>query len=133
MTLPSANRGNVYTLDTNAIIYFLKGDETAVKRLEKIFAKNVPIYISTLTEVELFGFPDLAPKEEEQIEALLRTLAIIPVDSRIARIAGEIRSRYRVKISDSVIAATATFTGTTLLTRNIHDFKPIPELTVLSI
>ena len=68
--------------------------------------------------------------ESEHIEAILRTVAVIPVDSRIARTAGLIRRTYRANIADSVIAATAFFTGTTLLTRNIRDFRNIPNLSV---
>jgi len=49
----------VYTLDTNAIIYYLKDDPEAVPALRKIFSEDTPLYISTITEPELFGFPAL--------------------------------------------------------------------------
>jgi predicted nucleic acid-binding protein len=120
----------VYTLDTNAIIYYLKDDPDAVAALSEIFSQDTPLYISAITEIELFGFPTLSDQEEEQVEALLRTVAVIPIDSRIARTAGLIRRTYRANIADSVIAATALFTGTTLLTRNTRDFRKIPNLSV---
>ena len=123
----------MYTLDTNTIIYYLKDDPDAVAVLTDIFSQDTPLYISAVTEIELFGFPMLSDQEAEQIEALLRTVAVIPVDSRIARTAGLIRRTYRVNIADSVIAATALFTGTTLLTRNIRDFRKIPNLSVRQI
>ena len=123
----------MYTLDTNTIIYYLKDDPDAVTALRDIFLQDTPLYISAVTEIELFGFPTLSDPEAEQIEALLRTVAVIPVDSRIARTAGLIRRTYRVNIADSVIAATALFTGTTLLTRNIRDFRKIPNLSVRQI
>ncbi len=123
----------MYTLDTNTIIYYLKDDPDAVAELRNIFLQNTPLYISAVTEIELFGFPLLSDQEVEQIEALLRTVAVIPVDSRIARTAGLIRRAYRVNIADSVIAATALFTGTTLLTRNLRDFRKIPNLSVRQI
>lgn len=118
----------MYTLDTNAIIYYLKGDEDSVRILNEIFSENLPLYVSALTETELFSFSRLTPRDVERIEGLIRTVAVIPVDSRIARIAGLLRRKYRLAIADSVIAATALFTGTTLLTRNIRDFKKIPNL-----
>ena len=118
----------MYTLDTNAIIYYLKDDPEAVAALREIFSEDTPLYISTITEAELFGFPTLSDQEAEQIDSLLRTVAVIPVDSRIARTAGLIRRTCRVNIADSVIAATALFTGTTLLTRNTRDFRKIPNL-----
>jgi predicted nucleic acid-binding protein len=123
----------VYTLDTNAIIYYLKDEAAAVKTLTKIFSEDAPLYISAITEVELFGFPNLADAESDQITELLRTIAVIPLDSQIARTAAEIRRSYRCSIADSVIAATALFTGTKLLTRNIADFKKIAGLEVQTI
>ena len=123
----------MYTLDTNTIIYYLKDDPDAVAVLKDIFSQDTPLYISAVTEIELFSFPTLNDQEAEQIEALLRTIAVIPVDSRIARTAGLIRSTYHVNIADSVIAATALFTGTTLLTRNIRDFRKILNLSVRQI
>jgi predicted nucleic acid-binding protein len=123
----------VYTLDTNAIIYYLKDDADAAGPLSEIFSEDAPLYISAITEVELFGFPNLSEREGNQIEAVLRTMAVIPLDSQIARTAGYIRRTYRSGIADSVIAATALFTGTKLLTRNVADFKKIPELVLQKI
>ncbi len=120
----------MYTLDTNAIIYYLKDEPDVVTSLNTIFTQNVPIYISTITEIELFGFSKLSEQETAQIEAILRTVAIIPVDSRIARTAGFIRRNYHINIADSTMAATALFTGTTLLTRNIRDFRKIPNFSL---
>lgn len=118
----------MYTLDTNAIIYYLKDDPHAAAVLSDIFTENTPLYISAITEIELFGFSKLSDQEAEHIEAILRTVAIIPVGSRIARTAGFIRRNYHINI-----AATALFTGTALLTRNIRDFRKIPNLSVRQI
>lgn len=67
------------------------------------------------------------------IETVLTAFAKIPIDSTIARTAGFLRSRYRIKTPDSIIAATALFTGTTLVTRNVADFKTIELLSVQKI
>lgn len=99
----------MFTLDPNAIIYYLKDDPDAVTALREIFPQDTPLYISAVTEIELFGFQTLSDQEAEQIEAPLGTVAVIPVDSRIARTAGLIRRTYRANIADSVIAATAPF------------------------
>jgi predicted nucleic acid-binding protein len=123
----------VYTLDTNAIIYYLKDDASAAPILEGIFSGDSPIYISTITEIELFGFSGLSAPESAQIEGILGTLAIIPVDSRIARIAGNLRRTYHLKTPDSAVASTALFTGSTLVTRNTRDFQKVPQLSVREI
>ncbi len=123
----------VYTLDTNAIIYYLTGDKRAIPRLREILFRNAPLYISAITELELFSFSKLSQKDTALIEDLLSTLAIIPVDSRIARTAAELRRTYGIKLADSVIAATALYTGTTLVTRNARDFRSVQELDVVAI
>lgn len=123
----------MYTLDTNAILYYLKGDPGTVSSLRKIFSQNVPLYVSAITELELFAFSDLSAAEEKLIEELLTTVAVISLDSHIARLAALIRRRYRLKVPDSVIAATAMFTGSTLLTRNTRDFRRIPNLCLLRV
>jgi len=123
----------MYTLDTNAIIYYLKGKPDVVPVLDKILKESSPVYISSITEAELFGFPGLTIKESRQIDELLKTLAVISLDSRIARITGLFRRTYRINIADSAIAATAMFTGSTLVTRNVNDFKSITNLLLLEI
>jgi predicted nucleic acid-binding protein len=123
----------VYTLDTNAILYYLKDDAGAVSVLRDVFSENVPIYVSAVTELELFAYSDLSTEEEFLIEELLATISVIPLDSRIARLAALVRRDYRLKVPDSVIAATAMFTGSKLLTRNARDFRKIPNFIVLKI
>jgi predicted nucleic acid-binding protein len=121
----------VYTLDTNAIIYYVKDDPRAVPILQGILISDTtPLYVSTITEAELFGFSSLTDSEATMINDLLRGVSLIPVDSHIARTAGRIRATYRLKLADSIIAATTLFTGSTLLTRNTRDFKKVPTLSV---
>ena len=117
-----------YTLDTNSIIYYAHSDKQVVKTLDVIFSEHVPFYISTVSEIELFGFPSLSEKEAGDIERFLLAVAIIPLDSHIARIAALLRKQYGIKTIDSAIAATSIFTKTTLITRNVKDFNKIPNL-----
>lgn len=123
----------MYTLDTNAIVYYLKGDKKVVSILDDIFSENFPIYISTITETELFSFSNLTEIEIKAINEILKTLSIIPLDSNLARLAGLVRSQYRIKTPDSIIAATALFSQTILVTRDIKDFEKIPQLKLLAI
>lgn len=123
----------MYTLDTNAILYYLKDDPATVSSLKNIFAQNVPLYVSAITELELFAFSNLSGAEEKLIEELLTTVAVICLDSHIARLAAFIRRQYRLKVPESAIAATALFTGSTLLTRNTRDFRRIPNLSLLKV
>ena len=71
----------MYTLDTNAILYYLKDYNDAVTMLRGVFAQSSPVYVSAVTELELLAFSNLTSDEESLIESLLATVAIIPVDS----------------------------------------------------
>ena len=123
----------MYLLDTNAIIYYLKEESEVVSIIEDIYTQNVPVYVSAMTEAELFAFSDLSDEETERIEKFLQSVSIIPMDSQVARLTGSIRKNYQMKIADSVIAATALFTGTRLLTRNVSDFNKVSGLNIQKI
>jgi predicted nucleic acid-binding protein len=124
----------MYTFDTNPIIYYIDDEPAAVALLDDLFMRAVPLYTSTITELELFSYPALTEEEEVRIEAFLRRVRIIPVFSNIARIAGDLRRLYpRLKGFDSAVAATALFTNSTLVTRNIRDFEQIDGLSLLPI
>lgn len=121
------------TLDTNAVIYYINGDEAASAVIEPILTAHTPILIATVTELELFSLPTLTIEESLRIDTLLPTFSIMPLDSQIARKAGELRRTYRLKTADSIIAATALFTHSTLLTRNVKDFKKVANLSVQAV
>ena len=124
----------MYTLDTNAIIYYQKRDLRAIPIIREILGNPTSsVYVSTVTEAELFSFPNLSDEDKEILEAILQAVSLIPPNSQIARITGTIRATYRLKLADSFIAATALFTGSTLLTRNVRDFKKIPQLSLQAI
>jgi len=76
----------VYTLDTNIIIYYFNGEATILAFLRDQITQGAPLFVSTVTEHELYSYPHLTPQEVARIDALLTTLTVIDVDSRIARL-----------------------------------------------
>lgn len=123
----------MYTLDTNALIYFLKGDEKVVKILREKISQGPRFFISTITEAELFSYPEITPEEFAKIEDILKTLSIISIDSQIARLSGFFKRKYNISLPDAIIAATSYLTNSTILTRNIKHFEKIQEITVEAI
>ena len=81
-----------YTFDTNVIIYYLKGDTDAVSKVEEVL-DTAPVYVSTMTELELFSSPHSSFEHLQLIESLLAVISIIPVESRVARLAGSLREK----------------------------------------
>jgi predicted nucleic acid-binding protein len=88
------------------------------------------LFVSAVTEHKLYSYPHLTAVEVARIDALSTTLTVIDVDSRIAQLSGQLRATYGIKALDSFIAATALMTGTTLATRNVRDFRRIPNLDI---
>jgi predicted nucleic acid-binding protein len=123
----------MFVLDTNAIIYYLKDEQSAVKVIDKIFTQNSIVYISVITELELLSFSNLTTNELNKIEEFSQIVAIVPLDSRLARMAANLRRLYKIKTVDSIIAATSLYTGSVLVTRNIKDFQKIIGLKLIQI
>jgi len=123
----------MYTLDTNAVIYFAQGETKALIKLQSIFSSNDSISISTVSVAELFSVANISQSEKSAIDNILDTLYSVPLDETLARRAGMLRAEYNLKLADSIIAATTLLTNSTLVTRNIKDFKKIPNLKLLKI
>ena len=123
----------MYTLDTNIIIYFLKGQSEIVKLLQNKIYQSAHFFISTITEAELLSYPEMTSDELAKIDNILKTLSIIPVDSQIARLSGFFKRKYNISLPDAIIAATGYLTNSTILTKNIKDFKNIQEITIESV
>lgn len=123
----------MYTLDTNAIIYYLDEEPTVVPLLEPILGQEMAIFVSVVTELELLSHPGLTEEDMAAIQQLLTSVVIFPLESRLAQLAGALRRQYHLKTPDSVVAATALLTHTILVTRNIRDFHGIDGLSLLPI
>ena len=51
----------MYTLDTNAIIYSLNRDLKVVSAFDDLLENPDPVfYVSTVTEIELYSYPELS-------------------------------------------------------------------------
>ena len=120
----------MFTLDTNAVIYYLAGDLATVPVIWHALEEELPLYLSAISEAELFSFSKLTSADERLLDEIIKSLSVIPVDSQIARIAASLRRSNKIALPDSLIAATALFTGSTLLTRNTHDFRNVMGLVV---
>ncbi len=72
-------------------------------------------FVSVVTELELLVQPIREEKwwEIEQIRVVLEApqVHVVEMDSRIARIAAEIRAHRRLALADAIIVATALHTG----------------------
>lgn len=117
--------GNKIFLDTNIVIYFLEGDDT----LTAFSDRKVP-YISFITKLELLGYESISNEQEMKIEAFLSECIVIGINSEIEKDVIRIRKKYKVKLPDSIIMATAIYHDLPLITAD-RDFERIKELNVI--
>ncbi|MBU0705247.1 MAG: PIN domain-containing protein [Chloroflexi bacterium] len=121
-----------WVFDTVVLIDYFCGRSGARSYFEAILNKEAVGAYSTVSELELWQ--GLRPGEEARHEALLSLLECIPLNSDIARMAGEMRRQVsldKLSLPDAAIAATAAYSGRTLVTRNTRDFEQLkPHLTL---
>jgi predicted nucleic acid-binding protein len=110
--------------DTNPLIYLLDGSMEVARILNK-----KQIYLSVITELELFGKQNLSVSDNELIEVLLENCFVIDINQEIKRIYRKIKQKYAVKLPDAIIAATALYLDMPLLTFD----KKLKDLTMLNI
>lgn len=91
---------------------------------------SAPFVISVITEAELLRYAGLGTEEMRVIELFLTKSVSIGLDSRIARRAATLGRTRKMKLPDLFIAATALELGLPLITRNMKDFKNIPNLII---
>lgn len=118
--------GKRYLLDTNTLIDFSANRLPAKPHLWVADIIDQEPIISIVTKIELLGFSQVPP----QIILFTEHAAIIWLDEDIANQTIELRKKYRLKLPDAIIAATALVHDLTIVTRNTADFKSIEKLEV---
>ena len=111
--------------DTNPLIYLLDGNDELAD-----FLNNKQIHISVITELELFGKPDLSETDRKIIETMLESCFVTEINHEIKQIYKHIKQNYTLKLPDAVIAATAISLDIPLLTSD-HEFKKISNLKLI--
>jgi predicted nucleic acid-binding protein len=111
--------------DTNPLIYLLDGNKAIAQ-----FLDNKQLYLSVITELELFGKQNLSYDDNKLIELLLLNCFVIDIEHEIKQIYREIKQKYTIKLPDAIIAATALYLDLPLLTFD-KDFKNIPNLKLM--
>jgi len=112
--------------DTNPLIYLLDGNRYLAQ-----FLDNKQIYVSVITELELFGKQNLSVHDNEMIESLLDNCFVIGINQEIKQIYKEIKQKYAIKLPDAAIAATAIYLDLPLLTLD-KDFENIVNLKLMT-
>ena len=104
--------------------HYYSGDQTILRKTRALLATTTRAkYVSVVTVHEVYR---LALDKEGRDVAELRTtllekdFAILPMDNELAKVSAEMRSRYRIPMADSIIAATAKFHRLRCITDDPH-------------
>lgn len=115
-------------LDSNIIIYSYQPNFSYLKPLV-IDPENA---VSAISQLEILGFHSISINEETYCDYVFRILQTFPIDHAVLSKAIELRKIYKMKLGDSIIAATALLWNIEVYTRNLNDFIKIPNLIVIN-
>ena len=121
-----------YLIDTDIIIFALRGDKTVLAKFEE--NKTVPISISMVTYAELVFGAKRSQNEQTNMIKVNHIREIYPIEELnvgVMEVFADIKAKMYVKAiriedMDLFIAATAMYNDLTLVTNNTKHFENIP-------
>lgn len=122
--------GVKYLLDTNVIIGLLKSYPPAVKLVQDHGLSLDQCAYSSITRMELLGFPSITETEQQEITDLLEKLTRCSVTLAVENTAIDLRHKRQIKLPDAIIAATAKVFNLELLTLDedlVKAMKYLPQ------
>ncbi len=119
-------------LDSNILIYLLKGDPTNETTIFLQHALKHNVIISVITRMELLGWPGHTQETIHKTKALLDLMSEQPLDEPVIQSSIQLRCQHRIKLPDAIIAATAIILDLPLVTRNVNDFQNIINLKLIN-
>ena len=117
-------------IDTNIFVDHLRNYAYAVRFFESI-ADRENVIFSAITETELLvGKVNEDNNKREKLLHFLHQWNKIVIDNQVSVLAGDISRKYELAVPDALIAATAILNDAELVTKNVKDFKKVPNLRV---
>jgi len=115
-------------LDSDIVIYSTKEGNDTLRR----FLADRSLGVSIVTYVEVLGFHQITKNDKTELEEFFEITKVIPMSAEIAETAVSLKQSRKMKLGDSLIAATALVEGCKLLTNNVRDFNWIDALTLIN-
>ena len=115
-------------LDSNILIYAYSEMHKHLRSL--IWSEDTSV--SEISRLEVLGYHGLNELESQFHKDAFLVLKTFEIDARVLDEAIRLRREYKMKIGDSIVAATALIHGQELYTRNTIDFSKIPDLKVVN-
>ncbi|MCL1992943.1 MAG: type II toxin-antitoxin system VapC family toxin [Spirochaetes bacterium] len=107
-----------FLLDTNAVIFLTARGSTISRRLHDEL-NEADLFISAITEIELFAKPGLPAEEEERLCALLSDrIHVMELGNTVKKETIALRRNTSLKLPDSIIVASSIVLSAVLLTND---------------
>ena len=119
-----------YLIDTNTVIDYLgrKLSEKSMTFMDSII--DLVPNVSIITKIEVLGFTTSA-SQYRILTDFMDDSSIFELTEEVADSCIDLRKKYKTKLPDAIIAATALVYEFTLITRNVSDFKKIKNLKIV--
>ena len=111
--------------DTNPLIYLLNGNREVANYLD-----GKQVWVSVITELELFGKKNLSSIEIKEINLLLESCFIAEMNQQIKQKTKDLMQKASVKLPDAIVAATAIYLDLPLFTADVG-FEKVPGLNLI--
>jgi len=103
--------------DTCILIDYLNKVQAAKAEMTRYESRAISLI--TWTEIMVGA----VPSDEQILRAWLNTFRVIAIDEKIAARAVDLRQKYRVKLPDAIVWASAQAHSLLLVSRNTKDFS----------
>lgn len=121
----------MYLIDTDILIDHLRRAKSIDESLKGILQDPDDLYISTLTEMEIWsGYSTQVEQTAKAVEDILSLFQKISPDSTTSKLAGILRRDYKLSPVDSIIAATAITQNFILITKNRKHYQALSNLRI---
>jgi len=120
---------NKFLVDSDIIIWYLKGRDKEVQLLEELAEKG-ELFTSVVTIAEIRA--GLTKDAKKIILELKNIFKPLDITEEIAELTGEFKQKYKLDIADMFIAATAVVNKLTLVTYNKKHFS-MPQIKLYSV
>ena len=119
-----------YLIDTNTVIDYLgrKLSEKSMTFMDSVI--DLVPNVSIITKIEVLGF-NTSASQYRILTDFMDDTSIFELTEEVADICIDLRKKYKTKLPDAIIAATALVYEFTLITRNVSDFKNIKNLKIV--
>jgi predicted nucleic acid-binding protein len=126
-------------VDSAPIIYVLEEHAELAPTFRPIFEAHenglVRLAVTTVTLAEVLTGPLRTGDEvlAERYRSTLKSWYVVDLDSEIAESAARLRASLKLKLADSVQAASALAIGADALVTHDRDFSPVRNLRILGV